>query len=281
MPELLDADGNVIDPGAGDGGDGGDGGGEDRSWIPEDLREEKSLAAIKDVGGLAKSYVEAQKLIGARQEGSVKIPGEDATPEDWAEFYNKTGRPESAGEYGFVKPETLPDGVQWDEGMVAWFGNAAHAAGLSKAQAGSLMKAWNDQQYSIGHETQKTMKAGLGKLQEDWGDQFDGRVELGLRGIERLLPAGDVEELKGLLDATGIGNQPIMLKYAYQVGKMLKEDGYIMGDGHGGVLGADSAKAKIASINADKSHAHWDPEAQGHKEAVEEMAQLFKTAYPS
>jgi len=264
-----------------EGGDGSqEGGGEDRSWIPEDLRGEKSLDAIKDVPGLAKSYVEAQKLIGARDEGSVKIPGEDATPEDWAEFYGKTGRPESAEGYGLVKPDDIPDGVQWDEGMVDWFGKVAHGAGLSKAQAHGLMNSWNDMQYAMGHEAQKTMKLDIDNLKETWGDQFKGNVELGMRGIERLLPANEVKELNAALESSGMGNRAIMLKWAYQVGKLLKADGYIMGDSQSGFVGADAAKAKIAEITADKTHPHNIMDDPGHDAAVKEMTLLFKTAYP-
>jgi len=262
-----------------EGNEGNEGGGEDRSWIPEDLREEPSLKVIKNVPALAKSFVEAQKLIGARDEGSVKLPGEDATPEELAEFYGKMGRPETSAGYNLTTPDDLPEGMQWDDGMVEWFGNAAHAAGLSQAQANGLMKAYNDQQYAIGHEGQKALGTEMKALQDHWGDDFKGNVELGTRSLERLLPQEDVQGLKTLLDTSGIGNNPLMLKYAYQVGKMLKEDGYIMSDGHGGVLGADAAKTEIAAINEDKSHAHWNPEDPGHKAAVERMAELFRTAY--
>jgi len=246
-----------------------------RSGLPEDLKTEKSLESFKDVGGLAKSYVEGQKLIG----GSVRVPKDDATPEDWAKFHSKMGRPDDVAGYGFVKPE-MPEGVEWDEGLVDWFGKTAHDAGLSKAQAGKLVQAWNDNQFSQAHEAQKTMKQELGALQESWGDQFDGRVELGLRGIERLLPAEEVTQLKALMDSSGIGNHPLMLKYAYQVGKLMKEDGYIVSSSSGGVLGAESAKAEIAAINEDQKHAHWNPDMPGHAEAVERMANLFKTAFP-
>ena len=250
--------------------------GDDRSWIPEDLREEKSLGAIKDVAGLAKSYVEAQKMIG----GSVRLPKEDATPEETAEFYAKMGRPESPEGYEFDKPD-LPEGVDWDEGLVDWFGKAAHSAGLNKSQAAALMQSWNDQQFSRAHSGQKEMKAALEGLREEWGNNFDGRVELGLRGIETLLPAEEVTQFKALLDSSGLGNHPLMLKFAHKVGSMLKEDGYIMGDGHGGVLGAETAKAKIDEINKDPKHAHWDENHPAHQEAVKEMAKLFKIAYPA
>jgi len=272
-----EGNGQGEEQGDGDGQGTEDQGGQEdwRSGLPDDLKSEKSLESFKDVGGLAKSYVEGQKLIGS----SVRVPKDDATPEEWTEFHTKMGRPDDIAGYEFVKPE-MPDGVNWDEGMVDWFGKTAHEAGLSKAQAGKLMQSWNDNQFSQVHEAQKTMKNELAGLQESWGDQFDGRVELGLRGIERLLPAEEVTQLKTLMDSSGVGNHPLMLKYAYQVGKMLKEDGYIIGDGKGGVLGAESAKARIAEINADQKHAHWNPDAPGHKEAVGEMARLFQTAYP-
>lgn len=261
--------------GQGDEGQGTEIQGQDwRAGLPDDLRTEKSLEAIKDVGGLAKSYVESQKMIG----GSVRLPKEGATPEEIDAFHTKLGRPEKPEGYGFVKPATLPEGVTWNDDLVGWFGKSAHAVGLSKAQANSLLNAWNDNQFSQAHEGQKVMKAELGKLQEEWGDRFDGRVELGLRGIERILPAEEATQFKSLMDSTGLGNHPLMLRFAYQVGNLLKEDGYIMSDGKGGIMGADSAKTKIEAVNADPKHAYWDETNPGHKAAVAEMSQLFKLA---
>jgi len=247
-----------------------------RSSLPDDLKTEASLGSFKDVSGLAKSYVEAQKMIG----GSVRIPKDDATPEEIEAFHVKLGRPEKVEDYGFVKPE-MPEGVQLDEALFEWFGKTAHGIGLSKTQANKLMQAWNDNTFTQTHEAQKTMKTEIDGLRESWGDQFDGRVELGLRGVERLLPAEEAGQFKTLMDSTGLGNNPIMLKYAFQVGKMLKEDGYIMGDGHGGVHGVESAKAKIEEINAsigtDHEHSSW----KGDKAGVEEMKALHKIAFPA
>jgi len=212
--------------------------------------------------------------------GSVRIPKEDAPQEEWDAFHSKMGRPDSPDGYDFVQPE-LPEGVNWDKGMLDWFEKSAHKRGVSKSVAQGLMDDWNEYQFNQAHESQKTMQQELQSLQDRWGDKFDGRVELGLRGIERLMSADESKEFKGLMNSTGLGNNPLMLKFAYQVGNMLKQDGYIMGDGHGGVLGAESAKAKISEINADKKHAYWDYENPGHNEAVKEMEQLFKTAYPA
>lgn len=242
-----------------------------RSRLPDELKAEKSLEDFKDVGGLAKSYVEAQKMIG----NSVRIPKEDASDEDWEAFHMKLGRPETVEGYDFVKPE-LPENVEWNDRLADWFGKTAHSLGLSKTQANKLMQAWNDNQFTEMHNAQKEMKAKLDVLQESWGDQYEGRVELGVRGIDKMLPAEEAKEFKKLLDSTGFGDHPLMLKYAHQVGKMLKEDGYIIGDGHGGIHSVESAKAKIAEINADLKH----PWHAGDKAALEEMDELFKTAYP-
>ena len=56
-----------------------------RDSIPEDLRDDASLKDITDPGVLAKNYVHAQKMLGT----SVRIPGEDAGPEDLEAFYSK------------------------------------------------------------------------------------------------------------------------------------------------------------------------------------------------
>ena len=57
-----------------------------RSDIPEDIRSHKSLETIQDVGSLAKSYVNAQSMIGADK---VVKPGKFATSDDWNSFYDK------------------------------------------------------------------------------------------------------------------------------------------------------------------------------------------------
>ena len=57
-----------------------------RSTIPEEIRGHKSLEHIQDVGALAKSYVNAQSMIGADK---IAIPGKHATDDDWGEVYRR------------------------------------------------------------------------------------------------------------------------------------------------------------------------------------------------
>ena len=56
-------------------------GGEDwRSMISEDLRGDTSLQHIGSIDAMAKSYINAQKMVGADK---VAIPGSWGTDEDW------------------------------------------------------------------------------------------------------------------------------------------------------------------------------------------------------
>ena len=243
--------------------------------IPKEFAEEKLWEPLKGkpVPEILKAYANAEKMIG----GSVRIPKEDAKPEEWAAFYKKMGRPDTVEGYNIQKPDKLPDGVTWNDDLTSWFAKTAHENGLSKNQVQKIMKSWNEVETAKAHSAQKEMGQRLSKLQEQWGDEFAGRVELGVRGIERLMPKEEVTEFKALLDTTGIGNHPLMIKYAHLVGKMLQEDGYIIGDGKGGALGAEAAKKEIAAINADQAGPYWN-DGPGHKEAVERMNKLHRIA---
>ena len=83
-----------------------------RSGLPEDIRNDPSLADIKDVGSMAKSYINGQKLIGKNR---IALPGEGATDEEISAFHSQLGRPEKAEGYQFGERPTLPEGMEYDE----------------------------------------------------------------------------------------------------------------------------------------------------------------------
>ena len=85
-PSMLETPAEVAQGGSGNGF---------MEMIPEELREHPSLAPIKDVGNLARSYVNAQRLIGSDK---VPLPA-NPTDEDLDNIYSKLGRPEDASGY--------------------------------------------------------------------------------------------------------------------------------------------------------------------------------------
>ena len=56
--------------------------------LPEDLRGEPSLRTFTDPASLAKSYVNAQRMIGADK---IPKPGKSWTDDQYNEFYNSVG----------------------------------------------------------------------------------------------------------------------------------------------------------------------------------------------
>lgn len=244
-------------------------------FLTEELRGEKSLQDFKDINSMAKSHVELHRMLGNR----VKLPDDNSTPEEWNKFYAKIGRPESPEGYDLADPGDMPPGMQWDQDLAGWFSKTAYELGLPKQKAQEFVKRWNDRAGVTMHEAQKQMGAELDNLRREWGDSFDGRVELGVRAIERAFQKPEeAVKFKEFLNTSGLGNHPMMIKFADFVGRIMKNDGYIVSDGKGGMLGTEAAKAKISEINADMKHPYWDAKHPGHAAALEEMKNLFRVA---
>jgi len=94
--------------------------------LPEDLKNDPSLLTVKDVPGLAKSYIHAQKMIGADK---IALPGKNASEEEWDAVYNRLGKPEEAKAY----EEDFGD-LPIPEENVKNFKDAAHKLGLNQTQ---------------------------------------------------------------------------------------------------------------------------------------------------
>ena len=144
-------------------------------WIPEEIRGHKSLEHISDVGALAKSYVNAQSMIGADK---VAIPGKHATPEDWDEVYRRLGRPDTPDEYELINE--VPDGVAVDDDLVSWFKGAAHEVGLTGPQAQKLLEGYNQM---LGNSVAMTTgrqqaEPKRHRTQKEYGAAFDDRLAM-------------------------------------------------------------------------------------------------------
>ncbi len=251
-----------------------------RSSLPEDLRAHPALTDIKDVGGLAKSFVHAQSMIGADK---IVMPKPDASPAEMADFYNKLGRPGTADGYKFS--ETTIEGVPKDEATQKWARDIFHKHGLTQKQAdglyqdyiakvGSDLKAMNE---SLATQREQSLE----QLRGEWkGNEFDVNVQLAQRAVKTF----GSEELVKYLNESGEGDNPLLIKLFANIGKQLGEDQAFGGRSSqsGFVAGPEAAKAEIGKLQADADFqkAYLNKDAMGHKEAVERMERLFKVAYP-
>lgn len=247
--------------------------------LPEDLRGEPSLQDIKDLGSLAKGYVHAQKMTGADK---VVLPSANASDEEMGEFYNKLGRPEQADGYE-VPTENMPQ-VDLDKDLLGGFFEEAHRVGLNKQQAAALVRWQAQQTESYMSDAVQQQESGLeeaqAKMRKEFGAAYDQKMEMATTALKQF----GGEELVNLLNSTGLGNEPAVIKAFANVGKAIANDEIIGGGGRQGFLMSPSeAKQAIADRKKDPNFmkSYQERDAMGHKEAVSEMQKLFATAYPT
>lgn len=110
------------------------------------------------------------------------IPKEDASDEEWNEFYNKLGRPESPEAYGFTINDEFADLVGEEakpffENLVAGFQEKAFEVGASADAAEEIIDWYLEgiaqkQRENLEAEEAYQKEAEL-KLQKEWGDGAD------------------------------------------------------------------------------------------------------------
>lgn len=243
-----------------------------RSGIPAELRGEKSLESVKDLASLAKGYVEAQKYIG----GAVKIPGEQATPEELKSFQQKLGVPEQPAQYNIAKP-ILPEYVGWDDTVHGKVLEVAHASGLTTKQAAKIVEGLSGLLMQTSPDPNQLLEQNKAALQKDWGENFQRNLILSSRAVDHLASASGLkpDELHAAMAETGAGMHPVILKALTKLGAGLLEQGVIKNE-ETRLETITDAESKIRSIRSDKAHAYWDASHPEHAHAVDEYRRLLQ-----
>lgn len=248
------------------------------------------------VGDLAKGYVSAQKMIGDPN-SLIKIPGSDPTSEEgseeWGGVYSKLGRPGEAKEYKM--PDELNVEMQTKLGLttetLSEFGDIAHKLGLSQHQFKGVMDWYlgfgNSQIDAFTQEQQAASEeaaAAIEGLKKEWGSAYDDRMNMGVAAIEEAM-GDDAKDLVAAIEETGLGDNPLMLKFLASVGESMQEDngGGESRNSFDNALTPAQATAKIAELQSDTDfqNRYMDANHPGHAEAVKTMTRLFEYQNPS
>lgn len=258
-------------------------------YLPEEFKAEPSFRDIKDFPGLLKTFVSGQKMIGADKATILALPKE-GDEKAWGEFYNRTGRPETADKY---KVPGRADGNAYSEADVAFHKQVLpilHKAGASQKLIDQVVPQWNAIIDGIaaqqGEQTKAEMERANGTLKEKWGNAYEDKLKLADTALSHFgeqLKLGDA--LTKELESTKLGNSPALAEVFAHLGKQLQEDGVIgRGEGgHGGGLSPAEAQQQIAAKQGDQAFMkqYTSKESPGHKEAVAAMKALYEAAYPA
>ena len=240
--------------------------------IPEELRDHPSLSPIKDVENLARSYVNAQKLIGADK---IPMPV-NPTDEDLDRIYGRLGRPETAEGY-----EIPVDGNIVTEEVAKDYANVAHKLRLSPQQASGILEYYQ----SLAGQNEETMAANDAKIMQDtelslkkeWGDDYGNKLAMAKEAVESFAST-DMLEIR-LADGTKVGNHPDFIKAFAKMAdfrhNMTSED-TVADAPMARTMNRQAAKNEIDAIMNDKSHAYWDRKnVVGRQQAIQRMQELW------
>ena len=236
--------------------------------VPVELASEASVKNIPDLQSLVKSYVSAQKMVGADK---VVIPKKDATAEQWNEFYKKVGLPEQFEKYALNRDEKS----NMDAAFFDSFKDAAFKNGILPHQAQGLLSAFesiaktNTDKFS--NEANLQAESNIKTLKTEWGEAYGNKLEIIKETVDKF--GGD--ELRAVLQGAGLATNPIVAKALLQIGENLQETAR---------KGLEAktpgqTKASLDEIMSDRNHPYHDPSNIGHAAAVREVEALFQKMY--
>ena len=235
--------------------------------IPEEYREEKSLSNFKDMGDFVKSYLSAQKIVGADK---IPVPNKFATEDDWKAVFSKLGAPDKPEDYKY----SFKDG-ELDKDLVASFNVEAHRLGLLPKQAESLIKFYNDM--NEGSSVQAEEKAAEtrlnteNELKKEFGPQYAKRLDQAKRLASSTL-GNDFLENTILQDGSKLGDNLNVVKAFSDLAEKLSEDEVIKGDSSS-YMTANEIEKEIDELTQEGS-AYWTKTHPNHQKAINEVLRL-------
>ena len=238
--------------------------------LPDDIRHEPVLKNFKSWYALAKSYVHANRKLGVPSDQLMQIPqGENA---DWNGVYKAMGRPDTPDQYELNGTGEMADN----------FRNQAHQLGLSQKQASELMNWYSEVQSGVDSSDDEDFASEqvqwVADLQKEWGDSYIKNTKLAERAFRQF---GSEDALE-VMNATGLGSHPALVKMFSQIGQFLAEDGQLTGNQQGRIGGITpgSAKTRIDELLNDKDFTtrYYDQYHPRHQDAVNQMQRLYEAA---
>ena len=242
------------------------------SWkdsISEEYRADPSIEKFTEIDALAKSYINATKMIG---QDKIVIPTKNSSQEAWDEAYAKLGRPESADKYAL---DAKSDVVPFDETAIKSFAEQSHKLGLNNKQAQGILEFYKNnmegsaQQAKIDTETAQSQAEQ--QLRQEWGRDFEGKVkQAGALAKANINP--EVLDMT-LSNGTRVGDHPEIIKGFAKIANMMSED-KILGTESENTNTTKDIESEIAALSNDKNGPYWNRMHPDHDKVVQQVYTL-------
>jgi len=240
--------------------------------LPEDLRQEPSLRNFTDPAALAKSYVHAQRMIGADK---IALPGKSATDDEWRAVYQRLGAPNDPANYQInVEAQILGDE------QLSEFKNAAFQAGLNDRQASTVAQfmetTLSQAQEQFQQQADEARYNGEQELRKEWGQAFEQKIELAYKAAVDTLGSAELLDTIQLADGRMLGDHPAVVKMFAKIAEQIGEDN-LVGDTSEMVMTPAEASERITEMTRRDSP-YWDKMHPEHQKYVDEVLRLREYA---
>lgn len=186
--------------------------------IPEEYRGTMQARGWDNTTDLAKGYANLVKLHG-KNPNVLAMPGEDASDEERASFYQALGRPESADKYDIK----IPEGQVADEALLGKIREAAFNSGVSGDQLSSIVDTFHgylgELIESESQANQVQAENDEAALRQEWGAAFESKVSQARAAMNQF--EIDDHQLDALEKAMGVAGAT---RFLQNIGSRLGED---------------------------------------------------------
>jgi len=235
------------------------------------------------VPALVKGYAHLSKRMGS----AINLPGKDAKPEELTALKTKlyeagvfTAPPADPKDYGLVKPDNLPEGLQWSDELSAKFATALHKHGVPKAALDDLMPLYLE---AIGGSVQGLTvdrEQAMVALKAEHGEKYEERKEM----VTRMMPAifQTPEELQWA-EEMGLGDHPKFLSLMLRLAPLAMQDSSFLDSlpSKGGEITGEEAQAELQKIMTDPTHPLYEDFKRNGKKSNDYINDFYRRAYGS
>ena len=243
-----------------------------KSWkeaIPEELRNDPNISKFTELEALAKSYVNATRMIG---QDKVAVPNNNSTDDQWNEVYDKLGRPESPDKYQLdIKSEAVP----LDEGAIKSFAENAHQLGLNNKQAQGILEFYKNSMEGSLQQNQVDMETAQAnaeqELRKEWGRAYEDNIKKAGAVAKANMDANILD--MQLKDGTRLGDHPSVIKGFANIANLMSEDKLVSTESENVSQGIDY-DSEISKIVNDRDGPYWNKAHPDHDKIVQKVFNL-------
>ena len=242
------------------------------SWkdsISEEFRQDPNIAKFTEIDALAKSYINATRMIG---QDKVAVPNNNSTDDQWNEVYDKLGRPESPDKYQLdIKSEAVP----LDEGAIKSFAENAHQLGLNNKQAQGILEFYKNSMEGSAQQNQVDMETAQAnaeqELRKEWGRAYEDNIKKAGAVAKANMDANILD--MQLKDGTRLGDHPAVIKGFANIANLMSEDKLVSTESENVSQGIDY-DAEISKIVNDRDGPYWNKAHPEHDKIVQKVFNL-------